>query len=299
MRATSRSPCSRTYVGILALACVGISACDTPSASPLSPGSVSTAVSKPVEATLTGVVVLSAAGDGKARVPGARVTVDGVTYTSDANGLASLPAGTVNAERQIDIAAAGFLPRHTMIGGASSPAYVSLWPVANDAEADDVRRMVYTRGHPAGEVFDPTIRGEVIRLKMPAGMSPGDLAVWADIAREFAVRFELAYSFDPQTYGDIYTVAVTVGTPCGGIADLCVGPYEYATRTQPVAVARDRLGDSATVRRAVAAWFLGPHVLPGLMSTTSPRDELSAFEAQTITVMLHHGRRTRWPDDDR
>ena len=105
----------------------------TPAATPTAPAP--TAVSP---------VVRVVSGADQTPVRGATVVIGGKTYQSGDDG--SVPVELSLDERDLDVTAAGFLPRRTTTGNQ----IVTLWPVANDAEADAVRRMVYRARRDAG-----------------------------------------------------------------------------------------------------------------------------------------------------
>jgi hypothetical protein len=241
----------------------------------------------PVPGNFAPVRILSG-GDSRP-VAKAVVLIDGDTYQSTDAGEV-MPSGYFGAPTgaEIDVEAPGFLPRRTRI---DRERLVVLWPVADDAEAEAVREMVYGR--------DPVLVPPSSRSFSLAVDGPDDVrAAWHAEATTFGAPFEVAYvpalghdPYDP----DWISVGLVGGGSCEPVPawGFCRGRgswYEVVP-----AKARDR----HTIRRVLASRFLGPNPLPGLMNADAPAAELSALETQTIRMILLRRLPNRWPDSDR
>lgn len=232
-----------------------------------------------------------------APVRGATVKLEGRTYQSDTDG--SVAAEPTPGERELDVTAEGFLPRRTTTGGGQ---IVSLWPVANDAEADAVRRMVYERGGPNNGVLYPAEPSEPFYVTFYPPVSPGVIDAWRIEAQAFGAMFGLKYELTSTFQYSTNEIAVSFvpvpGESCSPILawGFCRDPnlwYKIFT------VLPEKATAPATIRRVLASWFLGPNPLPGFMNTEAPADELSPLEIQTIRMILQRPLKNRWPDDDR
>jgi hypothetical protein len=202
-----------------------------------------------------------------------------------------LPPGT-----GVDVDARGFLPRRTRI---ERDGVVTLWPVADDAEADAVRRMVYGDQ----EVHEPFDLGPI--LVSVLGEGPGfwgsDVGqAWQAEALAFGARFGLRYEWSTVFQYETNEMAIRFDTAgkCvpGPASGFCREPSPYWA---DFVVRPERAGDPATIRRVLASVFLGPNPLPGLLSPAAPADELSPLEEQTIRMILLRRLPNRWPDTDR
>ena len=87
-------------------------------------------------------------------VAGAQVSINATAYSTDATGAF---AAEIFTNDPLDVDAPGFLPRRTRYDGSG---FITLWPVANEAESAAVRAMVYQRGKPQGEVLVPAAAGQ-------------------------------------------------------------------------------------------------------------------------------------------
>ena len=127
------------------------------------------------------------------------------------------------------------------------------------------------------------------------------MVAWQNQGIAFGALFGLQYKISSEYFYDINEVSIlfyeTGSAPCAPIVTWgqCDDPGPYKTYW----IAVDRAEDAATIRRALASWFLGPSPLPGLMNAVSPAEHLSALEEQTIRMMLLRPRSNRWPDIDR
>lgn len=234
-------------------------------------------------------------------VRGAVVTINGSRYeTGDDGHVAGIGETGAPDGATLDVDASGFLTRRTRVieGGI-----VTLWPVADEAEASAVRRMVYQRGNPSGEVLIPPDPGPFYITIPHTGVDvPGvDVAgVWENEAKVFGslvgLKYETSSSFQYET-NEIEVRFSSPSSVCQRVPNwaFCLEPPPY----RRYRVAPERAIDPATIRRVLASWFLGPNPLPGLMNAEAPEGALSALELQTIRMILLRPRLNRWPDTDR
>jgi hypothetical protein len=230
-------------------------------------------------------------------VANATVLIDGEELYSAPNGeVVPDTYGSVDTGAAMDVKAEGFLLRQTRL---TADRVVTLWPVANEAEADAVRELVYRRGQPADQVLTP-FSPYPFTVTLTGATVP-QVAAWSKEAdvffRTIGQRYEVAQSFqyDPNELEVVFggTPRCTP-SPSWGFCRVPSAPTYRIYEIQP-----DRALDPPTIRRVLASFFLGPNPLPGLMSATKPLDELSAFEARTIRMILHRRLPNRWPDADR
>lgn len=191
--------------------------------------------------------------------------------------------------------APGFLPRRTTI---DLDRVVTLWSVADEAEAEAVRQMVYERGDPRGPVlYPPTSRALTVYLPLEhADLAPAWRVEAADFGPPLGLRYEIAFGAD-----DYDPDRMTVSFGPGGCDPVPAWGFcqEPAPRFKTFSVSTERAHDPRTIRRVLASWFLGPGPRPGLMHAEAPADELSPLESQTILMILKRRRPNRWPDTDR
>jgi hypothetical protein len=228
-------------------------------------------------------------------VAGAHVVIDGQGYSTDQNGLVPpLPKTSLGAD--VDVQEVGYLPRATRLGANNYDQTVTLWPIANDAEADAIHRMVFGRmGQP--DLLYPPNPGEFF-LTMPSA-DPAVSAAWRAGAAEFGAAFGFAYVLGTQFMYDQNEISVFFGLDHGCTPASLSGFCRASRSYMDFAVATDRATDRITIRRVLASQFLGPNPLPGLLNPDAPDDTLSPFEVQTIRMILQHPRKTYWPDNDR
>jgi hypothetical protein len=201
------------------------------------------------------------------------------------------PAGLAVGD-PVEIQATGFLPRRTRI---PSGGQIRLWPVANDAERDALRAMVY-QWSGAGDAFNPPDRRTPFALSL-LGATAEQRSVWTAEAASFGAMVGVTYSVATffQYEKDELAVKFTGGdcTPDPVFA-FCKDEINYMIfRVSP-----DKAEDAVTIDRLLASWFLGPNPFPGLLSRKAPTSSLSPFEYQTIRMMTIRDKRNRWPDDD-
>lgn len=201
-----------------------------------------------------------------------------------------IPPGTA-----VDVTARGFLPRRTRV---ERDGVVTLWPVADDGEADAVRRMVYG-DQTVRQPFDlGPILLSVLQDESFWGSEAG--RAWKREALAFGARFGLRYEWSAFFQYETNEVAVRFDAAGRCSPDSASGfcressPYFASFVVRP-----ERAGDPATIRRVLASVFLGPNPLPGLLNPDAPAEELSPLEEQTIRMVLLRRLPNRWPDTDR
>jgi len=232
-------------------------------------------------------------------VSGARVVIGGQEYSTDQNGFVP-PLPRTSRGADVDVQEAGYLPRATQLG-ANNDQTVTLWPIANVAEADAIHHMVFGRtGRPDPDLFYPPNPGEFF-LTIPSADS-ADTAVWAAWkagAVDFGSTFGITYVFGTQFMYDQNEITVFFGPDYGCIPARLSGFCRASSSYMDFAVATDRATDPLTIRRVLASQFLGPNPFPGLLNPDAPADTLSPFEMQTIRMILQRPLKLRWPDNDR
>jgi len=281
---------------LVVLACFVAGGCDDSSRTPVYPTAPSPATNAPDPSANAPRVVRIVSGGNAQPVVGASVMIDGRAYSTDQTGMV-VPDVQPDGPGSIDIDAPGYLKRQTRIPADGS--LITLWPVANDAEAQAVREMVYRRGGSSDGVLYPPDAGAPFLVTLDDTDAAEIRDAWLAGATAFGARFNLSYqvttAFSYET--NEFTVRFNRSGGCVPIAawGFCREAPPYVTfRVQP-----ERALDAQTVRRVVASWFLGPNPLPGFLNPNSPDDELSPFEVQTIRMILQRDRPNRWPDNDR
>jgi hypothetical protein len=223
------------------------------------------------------------------------VVIAGQEYSTDQNGrVPPLPNTSLGAD--VDVQAVGYLPRATRLDPYNHNQRVALWPIANDAEADAIHRMVFGRIGRSDLLYPPN-SGEFF-LTIPSA----DTAVWdawKPGAAGFGAAFGFRYVFGTQFMYDQNEISVFFGPDHGCTPPSFSGFCRASNSYVDFAVATERATDPITIRRVLAAQFLGPNPFPGLLNPGAPSDTLSPFEMQTIRMILQHPLTTRWPDDDR
>lgn len=246
--------------------------------------------SEPVVPTLARIV----SGADQTPVVGASVWLDGEMFRSDSNGAVTGFEYSGGLGADIDVEATGFLKRQTTI---PADRLITLWPVANEAEAQAVREMVYRRGGSSDQVLNPPDPGPFYVTLSDTSPAVGE--AWrtgaAAFEAAFGLRYELGYVFQYETN----EVAVRFSE-----ADFCVpiaawGFCQHPGGYKSFAVLPEKALDPQTIQRVLASWFLGQNPLPGLMNRNAPADALTPLETQTIRMILQRRRPTRWPDNDR
>ncbi len=236
-------------------------------------------------------------GADQAPVAHARVLINDEYHESDQNGQVQPDFYTdASMGATFDVEAPGFLPRKTRI---PADRVITLWPAADDTEADAIRQMVYGRGAPFGEVLVPVEPLEPFYVTLEP-TTPDVEAAWKAGAESFGARFKLTYSvgyaFNYSTNEIAVSFADDAACPTAATLGLCPAtdsPYRRFI------VLRRRARDPRTIQRVIASWFIGPNPLPGLMNAVAPTDDFSALEIQTIRMILQRPRPNRWPDTDR
>lgn len=203
----------------------------------------------------------------------------------------------------VDVDAPGFLPRRTRV---PADRLITLWPVADETEAEAVREMVYgTQG-----TRYPTDPGSIAVLLDFLGAWDGETwRAWSDETSAFGAPFGADYALGeasdyacPWECGSSKMIFVHFGETglCHAPANLgfCLEPAS-TLKARGVTVRRGSERDVRTIRAVLASWFLGPNPLPGLMNPENPARELSPLEARTIRMILRRPLPNRWPDTDR
>jgi hypothetical protein len=279
----------------LVLAAAG---CDDAAVRPTTPAGPTPPTAPTAPAPNVGYSIRIVSGADGSPVRGATVVVAGRSLQSGDDG--SVPVELSFGQWDLDVTAAGFLPRRTT---ATASQTIALWPVANDQEADAVRRMVYERGSAKDGVLYPPDSSSfyVTMLSVSAINAQAGSEAWSREARAFGSIFGLSYQLSPTFQYEIDEVAVTF-SPAVGAGCVPVPAWGFC-RDSPwyksFTVLPEKALDPATIRRVLASWFLGPNPLPGFMNADAPADELSPLEIQTIRMILKRSRQNRWPDDDR
>jgi hypothetical protein len=287
---------------VLGLVVVGCDGGGTPS--------IPTSGSTPPVQQLGFGMVRVVSGVDETPVAGASVTFEGddAPVLSGSNGEAS-PADPLLANygrafgTAVDVDAPGFLPRRTRV---PDDRLITLWPVADEAEAEAVREMVYgTQG-----TRYPTAPGSIaVLLDFLGGWDEATWRAWRDETSAFGAPFGAHYTLGeasdyacPWECGSSNMIFVHFGetglchTPAN--AGFCLEPSSTLT-ARGVTVRPGSERDVRPIRAVLASWFLGPNPLPGLLNPESPASELSPLEARTIRMILRRPLPNRWPDTDR
>src|SRR5262249_1273262 len=238
-------------------------------------------------------------GKDRRAVGGAQVVIGGQEFSTDKKGFfPPLPRASRGAD--VDIQEVGYLPRATRLGEQNDQT-ITLWPIANDAEADALHHMVFGRtGQPDPDLLYPPNAGEFF-LTIPSAdaADPAVWDAWKAGAGGFGSVFGVGYVFGTPVMYDRDEITVFVGPdhgcPPASLSGFCRASRYY----MDFAVATERATDPITIRRVLASQFLGPNPFPGLLNPDAPADTLSPFEVQTIRMILQRPLKLRWPDNDR
>jgi hypothetical protein len=238
------------------------------------------------------VLRISAGPTGQLPVAKAAVVLNGITYITDDSGMVAFGGAVVAAGVPVEVQATGYLPRRTRVPSSNE---IRLWPVASDAEAEALHQMAYGWGGP-GDVFYPLVKTEPFTLTL-LGATPEQRSAWTAGAASFGTAMGIAYRVSDGFQYDHDEVAIKfVGGLC--TPDSALGFCRDEVNYKVFRVTPERSIDPVIIERLLAAWFLGPNPLPGLLSPASPQSSLSAFERQTIQMMTIRQYTNRWPDDD-
>ncbi len=278
---------------ILALGlALGVAACDEKAGPTTVSGPSSLASPAPSPTGFPPLRIVSGANNQP--VSGAVVVIEGNRFVSDENGEVPFDAGG----GAIDVDAQGFLPRRTRVDYGR---HLALWPVADEAEAEAVREMVYGGGREA--VLQPPGPGSFL-ISFLGG--PGDGGAWGEIheawtaaASAFGARFGIGYVLSYEFQYELNEVGVTFREAGGCVPVPAWGFCRDSPHYRSFSVLPERSRDGETIRRILASWFLRPNPLPGLLNAEAPASELSPLEEQTIRMILLRRQPNRWPDDDR
>jgi len=281
---------------LVVLACFVAGGCDDPSRTPVYPTAPSPATNAPDPSANAPRVVRIVSGGNAEPVVGASVMIDGRTYSTDQTGMV-VPDVPPDGPGSIDIDAPGYLKRQTRIPAAGS--LITLWPVANDAEAQALREMVYRRGRSSDQVLYPPYDDEPFYVTLEGTSSREIHEAWQAGANAFGAVFSLHYEVRSWFGYDQNELTVRLGGGAGCTPAAVLGFCTETSSYKIVNVLPEKALDTQTIHRAVASWFLGPNPLPGFMNPNTPDDELSPLEVQTIRMILQRDRPNRWPDNDR
>lgn len=301
-----KSSCARVLVLAVAIATAGgCSSPAAPSATSSAPTSISEAAFAPGPSTapiVAGQTVTVTDGWTGAPVAGARVSIMGTELLTAANG--TVPVTIAQGQCQLlDIEATGFLQRRTCARSS-----VTLWPIANDAEAAATHDAVFVF---ANRMMDQSasMSSEPVALSAKLESRPEVTAAWNAAAGELAsatgnkLRVRFARSISE---GEGFLVSAAPSPPpCRhawftwqfAIAGFCWEPTaEYFV--QDIAVDPSVVDHPDVALRALLyAFTLRPHPLPGLMNVIRPATELSPFERKTLHMMsLRWPTPVTWPD---
>jgi hypothetical protein len=187
---------------------------------------------------------------------------------------------------------------------------VTLWPIANDAEAAATREAAFVF---RDRMMDPTLSANDVPIVLASDLAsrPDVAAAWNAAAVElksatgsfWTVRFARTIPSDEG-----YLVSAAPSAPlCRhswftwqfAIAGFCWEPTG-AYFVQDITVDPSLVDHPDVALRALLyAFTLRPHQLPGLMNATRPAAELSAFERKTLHMMgLRWPTPVTWPDLD-
>lgn len=255
--------------------------------SPTAPGSVQTTF------TVT---------NGWTREPVAGATVsagDGMVAHTDASGRLQLRK--TGSCLTVAVHATGFLERRTC-----TASEVTLWPIADAQEMEATRTAAFYHDQLRAEwwsvPFDVTFATEL--------RARGDVQeTWVAAAYEIAQLTGGRISFRfVESVGEGYIIApASFPTVCSDGPRWPIETGGFCTEQTPgyfvdqIIVLPGRLTDRSVALRALLSVVGGiiPHSLPGLMNTSRPDSELSAFERKTLHMIgLRRSVNVEWPDFD-
>lgn len=253
----------------------------------------------PVPTPPTGVSVLTFVSTlGGAPVSGARVTVAGVTYTTNASGQIALTT-PASAGVTIDASASGFIDRATVVRLEST---ISLWQVPAGVDATFVRQLVYNHGTSSEVLWRPTATTVYIQLTgelvsdAASRSAHVQAAAMATAATSGRVRFEVNDA--PPSGSTVFTMLFNSAAPGSAATYLTTsanritgGRIEYST------LAAARL--TKTVAHEFGHAFGFGHAPDGIMSSTVRGDDFGQPERDVFTSMWARNPGTLAPDNDR
>jgi hypothetical protein len=193
----------------LLAACGGSSGPSGPTPVPTPPAGTS---------TLTFVSTL-----GGAPVAGARITVAGVAYTTNASGQISLST-PATAGVTIDTTASGFIDRATVVRSDSST--ITLWQVPAGVDATFLRQLVYNHGTTSEVLWRPTATAVYIQL---TGDLTGDSASRSAHVQAAAMatamtggRVQVQVSDAPPSGQTVFTITLNSAAASAGLTSLAL-----------------------------------------------------------------------------
>ena len=237
-------------------------------------------------------------------VAGAQVSGEGINAVTGTGGTLQLtlrPRSCV----PLDIEAPGFLHRRT----CAKPPSITLWSVADEAEAAATTKAAFTFGDRLTDQSAYAAEYGVL-LRTDLRQRPEVVAVWAAAAEEIRTRTsgKLAIPMVQYLTDEGYIVSVAGSPPACRhpwftwnftIAGFCWDPTSAYFITD-ITVAPSSLDHVEVALRALLySYALRPHEMPGLMNVSQPALELSTFERKTLRMMsLRWPTPVTWPDID-
>ena len=268
----------------LSMAACGGSSSSGPSPAPTPPAGVS---------VLTFVSTL-----GGAPVSGARVTVAGVAYTTNASGQISLTTPAA-AGVTIDTTASGFIDRATVVRSEST---ITLWQVPAGVDASFVRQLVYNHGTSSEVLWRPTATLVYIQL---TGELAGDAASRSAHVQAAAMatamtggRVQVQVNDAPPSGQATFTVSLNPGASGAGATTLALsgqritgGKIEYRR------IIEARRSDIVAHEMGHALGF--GHAPDRIMCPSTCSTEFGQPERDVYTSMWARNPGTLAPDNDR
>jgi hypothetical protein len=285
----------RVAAGVIAIMCIGCSR-----STPLAPSNPLQVQAPPPATTALRLV----SGWNGAPVADKDITVDSQPFRTTGDGGVD---GAFRVGTLIEVRVPDYLPRTTR----ASTETVTLWPIADPAEADAVQAMLYDwygdlvpLRHAVSTLdiqFDPALTTEVPLASIEA--------IWRDAANQIAELTQNQIRFLPAgevVQGHLQITVRACGAPiCDRLPPYTMG--EIGDRTN-FEIALGSAGAARRVDVALRACVLAiiefknpnyPNPLPGgLLSAVNPRSTLTDFERRVIRLASLRKSGNLWPDRD-